>query len=628
MMRIFTLLFAIILCGSLSAQTVIWGGAGDPNGEFDGGLNDWTAISVSPNDNALWYWDADGSATEGAYAANIGVIASASVANGAASFDSDFLDNAGIQGNFGNGDAAAPQRGELLSPEFSTEGFENVTILWSQYMRQFQSTFSIEVTNDGGATWTSFPIDFNNSVPLNSATTTDSQVSVNVSSAMANQPAVQFKFVYEANYYFWTIDDVAVVETPAVDLVGVNMYYPFNSASVPASMLNSDTLEFAYDFRNNGSMDQTATTVTVDIVDDAGASVFSFSQAGGPIAVGDTAEVVFEDVVLPADVSSNLVEGTYAIVYDVTSADGEDAVPGDNGLAESTTVTADLFAVNQGLSGANSFNSGNYASAMIIRTGELPAGQQYFATDVLFSGADQTQDSIQNAIGNVALFKILNQTGEELTPLEASPNYGAAGDHPNLDLAAFGFFTAEKVDNFSDIPAQLLSTETEELGVALDNNSTYILAIQWDVSNNGGFVFTGSSTGIAYFQTANMVYIPDDPDAVGWYNIAETLAWYMPTVITVVTNTEEETALEEDAVSVYPNPATDRTTVELDFDTPTDASIILRDMRGGYLSTTTVKNVTNQQVEIDLMNLPAGTYSFEIITAENARIVKSFVKVQ
>ena len=60
------IIFLLLLGNTIFSQEVIWGGPGDPNGEFDGGLNDWTAISVSPNDQALWYWNDDGD-TDGAY---------------------------------------------------------------------------------------------------------------------------------------------------------------------------------------------------------------------------------------------------------------------------------------------------------------------------------------------------------------------------------------------------------------------------------------------------------------------------------------------------------------------------------------------------------------------------------
>ena len=81
------------------AQAVLWGGAGDPNGEFNGGLNDWTVAALSDPD-ALWVWNATGDALDGAYSSGSGAINSPSVSNGAAVFDSDFYDNGGMPDSF------------------------------------------------------------------------------------------------------------------------------------------------------------------------------------------------------------------------------------------------------------------------------------------------------------------------------------------------------------------------------------------------------------------------------------------------------------------------------------------------------------------------------------------------
>ena len=256
MMRIFTILFAIILCGAANAQTYVWGGPGDANSEFDGGLNDWTTVAVSPNDFAVFYWDEDGNANQGAFATFNEPIGSASVGNGAAAFDSDFLDNGGDPDAIGTGgEAIAPQVAELISPEFSTSGFPAVSVTWTQNFRAFQDNFfAIQVTNDGGATWTEFPVDFNNTWPVNAGSPIDKVISIDVSSVMADQETVQFKFVYNANYYFWVIDDVAVIETPNVDLEALDIYYPFNAARIPSHMLNADSLQFAMDITNLGCL--------------------------------------------------------------------------------------------------------------------------------------------------------------------------------------------------------------------------------------------------------------------------------------------------------------------------------------------------------------------------------------
>lgn len=631
MMRIFTLLFAIILCGSANAQTYVWGGPGDANSEFDGGLNDWTTNWISPNENAVWYWDDDGNANQGAFSANNSPIESASVANGAAAFDSDFLDNGGFQDSIGTGGIAiAPQVSELISPEFSTMGSPEVSITWTQNFRAFQNnSFSVQVTNDGGATWTDYPIAYNNTWPVNAGSPLDKQISIDVSDSMGDQETVQFKFVYNANYYYWVIDDVAVIETPAVDIEAIDMYYPFNAATIPSHMLNSDTLEFALDITNLGTSDLASATASVEILDAAGTSVYLFTQETGMISAAgaDTVEVVFDDVVLPADVATALAtEGEYTILYDVVSNGEEDLFPDNNGLGEIVIVTPDTYSKTQTIITANSFNSGIFAASTVIRTGDLPDGMEYFTEDVIFNGATNS-GSIANSIGNVALFKVLNQTGEEITMLfdEESISWGDLGDNPNLEFTGFGFFTAEGIPNFEDIPTNIFDVESEEQGVVLEENTTYILSYMWDISNEGETVFSSSSNRIDYFQPVNMVHIPEQ----GWFTIAEDLAWYMPAVIQARTaDNTEIIELDENAVSVFPNPAVSQTTVELSFDEPTDATIILRDGKGGYISTTSVTGVTNQQVEIDLMNLPAGTYSFEITTSNSERAVKSFIKVQ
>ena len=626
MMRIFTLLFAIILCGSMNAQlNVIWGGPGDPNGEFDGGLNDWTAIAVSPNEEALWFWDEDGAANQGAFFGMETPINSASVANGAASYDSDFHDNGGDPDSvFAGIIAAAPQQTELLSPEFSTLGFDNVAVTWTQSMRRFQTNaFAIHVTTDGGATFTEFPIDFNNNYPVNAGSINGQQLTVDVSSAMGNQESVQFKFVYNANYYFWTIDDVAVIETPAVDLQVIDIFYPFPAANIPDHMMNADTLDFAFDFWNGGIEDLADATATVEILDENDEVVMGYSQSTGMVAAGDTLEFVFDDVLLPADVQSSLGQGTYTIVYDVQPVDVVDPFPSDNGAAETFAVTEDLYDLTQTIITANSFNGGIYAAGVVIRTGDLPDGMEYFTTTALFNGATNS-GTIANSIGNVALFEV-DQEGEEIDSIFTNLAWGINGDHENLELVGFTFFNAEGVENFADIPTDLLSTETEEVGVVLDNNQTYCLSYMWDITNEGETVFSSTSDLIDYFQPVNLVHIPDQ----GWFFVAEELAWYMPLIIEarLVDNTEI-TELDENAVSVYPNPAINFTTVDLEFKEATDAAIILRDARGSYISTTSVFGVTKQQVEINVSDLPAGTYSFEVTTTNNERTVKSFVKVQ
>ena len=166
------------LFGNVNAQ-VIWGGPGDPNSEFDGGLNDWTVNAISsavPDSaaNALWVWSADGSGSTGGYWGERTPINSPSVANGAAIFNSDFYDNGGVQGDFGLGLAPSPQTSELVSPIIDCSGETSVALKFFQYFRNFDATTSVLVSGDAGATFTEYGITVNDDVPTNGESTIDS----------------------------------------------------------------------------------------------------------------------------------------------------------------------------------------------------------------------------------------------------------------------------------------------------------------------------------------------------------------------------------------------------------------------------------------------------------------------
>ena len=96
----FTLVLATMFATATFAQVVtLWGGKGTKDGEFDGGLNNWTTKGVESDDPsksaaAVWEWDAAGSAAKGAYSKGQS-ISSSSKANGAAVFNSDFYGKKG-----------------------------------------------------------------------------------------------------------------------------------------------------------------------------------------------------------------------------------------------------------------------------------------------------------------------------------------------------------------------------------------------------------------------------------------------------------------------------------------------------------------------------------------------------
>jgi hypothetical protein len=269
--KIFTAL--LIVSGmsmlSLNAQTIIWGGPADPNSTFDGGFNDWTAVGVSCDNNAggqpvgaqnaTWSWAAGNAVRSmGAYWGNRTALMSPSVANGAVFFDSDFLDNNGVAGAFGTGTCPSPHRGELISPVIDLSGTQSAAITFYQYYRRFggpggaQTAVAsyIHVSVDGGTTWIPFTV--NASVVVNGETTNGNRALVDITSVAAGQSNVQFKFVWDGEYYFWLLDDVQIVTLPDNNIGLTRHFYGPTSVFTPKAYSDVDTFLFTARVSNFG----------------------------------------------------------------------------------------------------------------------------------------------------------------------------------------------------------------------------------------------------------------------------------------------------------------------------------------------------------------------------------------
>jgi len=187
----------------------------------------------------LWEWSDDGRAEMGAYWGDGLTIQSPSVGNGCALFNSDFLDNDGIAGNFGMGPSGGPHVSELVSPIIDCSAYPLVTLQFYQSYRNFNTDPRVEVSNDAGATWTSFPV--NEYIYTNESADPGGYVLVPIAEVAGGSPTVQFKFVFDGYYYFWLVDDVRLIETP------INLEIPRAALSVLHSTPVTQLVEMEID---------------------------------------------------------------------------------------------------------------------------------------------------------------------------------------------------------------------------------------------------------------------------------------------------------------------------------------------------------------------------------------------
>ncbi|MDZ4702478.1 MAG: PA domain-containing protein [Saprospiraceae bacterium] len=224
---------------------VLWGKCAG-QGDFNNGLNGWTVqnsiCSNGTEDFDVWRWDADGvldnsPSTEGAI-----VIHSPTACNGVAFFDSRLYDATPQP------PCPAPQSGELVSPviNLSNVGVPGVSLQFFQSARNLNSCFFVGYSTDGGATWTEINTDLEATGPqLNNIQKVPLP-------GLAGSAQARFKFRMEADYYYWMIDDVRIVEQEHNNLsLNKNFYAIPPSYATPLALV--EPIHFLADVSNIGS---------------------------------------------------------------------------------------------------------------------------------------------------------------------------------------------------------------------------------------------------------------------------------------------------------------------------------------------------------------------------------------
>ncbi|MFN5295307.1 MAG: hypothetical protein ACK5BL_07240, partial [Flavobacteriales bacterium] len=151
-------------------------------------------------------------------------IMSPTAANGFMIFDSNWWDNPDLpcsEANFGSGPAPGPHFATLTSPSIDLTAYSSVALKFNQYCKKLTGNTYVEVSIDGGFNW--FPVFSNPEVP-NPTTPYDEQV-IQISTYVAFQPSVRIRFVFDAMYYYWQIDDVELINTYSNDLAITGFNY-------------------------------------------------------------------------------------------------------------------------------------------------------------------------------------------------------------------------------------------------------------------------------------------------------------------------------------------------------------------------------------------------------------------
>ena len=305
-------------------------------------LNFGTANLVSDTDAV---WEYRGTVTNpsntvgsrGAYMSNQTPMSSATASNGFVIFDSDFLDNAGVAGNFGNGIAAAPHLAELITDMIDLTQHSIIDLSFTQYYRRFAGPAGsqavpatyVDFSVDGGATFP-YSVTLNSSVAVNSSTATNDVVNIIAGSYIGGQDSVKIRFRFDGDYYFWCIDDIQILETPANRMSFTEwqgapaqdiIYGPSTTGSARMghmTLKQARGISFDANAVNSGTAAQSNVKLSVKVLDELGTLIQTVTSATKSVLnAGDTA--TFNDLNTYATAWTPSANAEYQVVYNLLS---------------------------------------------------------------------------------------------------------------------------------------------------------------------------------------------------------------------------------------------------------------------------------------------------------------------
>lgn len=639
--------FAILFGYSLTvySQTYIWGGPGDLNSEFNGGLNDWIVNPVAPNDSALWIWEADGKADRGKWWFGRNAIESPSVNNGAAVFDSDYYATGGPNGNDGDGPAPYPQTSELISPTFSCVGYESVWIRFNQYYRTWHGESKIAVSIDNGLNW-SDEIIVNDDITLNNSTSKNSIKQVDISKIAANHEEVKIKFIWEGGYYFWIIDDVYIMSNPPADPQIIGTWYPPDRFETPKEIITHDSLKFKMRVANIGGTDMQHIQSTVSVINTDNYIKYYSDTTIFDIPKNDTIDISFDSYILNSEIDTGLYVALYDLNIDSAATNdnklyGQYFHVGENYLDDVNFYKNWEYSICDDHADYSYSYQGNNSDGPIYnvyhinyyKTGDWTENPNisFVATNAdvgVWMNTDNPDDLISYPV-NMYVYEVADTIKDDLSNL--NPTDGIIVDGNPSDQMNYVGYSAEIIENvakFEQIFVPLASADDEHDYITLKAAKKYFLAIFWPKGTRYYQTVDNHYSGITRFfypeQILSFRY-GDYGDGPSFYGISRDIgSWAMGFKSKFIIKTKENT-LPENTVTILQNPVNNNLNVKIDFEnTIKKATMVIHDINGNIIHIKNIYNMKEIEESFDVGNLPSSTYIFTIFTKDKL-LSKKFI---
>lgn len=325
---------------------VVWG-IEPGQGDFAGGLNDWTTTGT----DQTWQFAPEADLSSALTASATRHAATPTRCNGAVVFNADFYTTGGtmpVEPPF------PVYISELISPVIDLSDTDGkLALRFAQSARLFDAApgfaapTSFSISTDGGATWGPR---MNANPDLAQQQVLDRVSTFPLPAAATGASAFRIRFTFAGNLFWWLLDDVAIVTRPDHDLAVVpNGVVLPPSIQIPGSQ--TSTLSFAVDLENRGGSEETGVLAGVEVLGTNSAPLFMDTKLYGTLSCDELVEGV------PFDETFTLSENpaAYRLRYSVTG-DSTDDLSSNNSVSYDFFTTDSTFAKETGATRAISPN--------------------------------------------------------------------------------------------------------------------------------------------------------------------------------------------------------------------------------------------------------------------------------
>lgn len=470
--------------------------------------------------------------------------------------------------------------------DLSAYGNTSLYLTFSEYYRNYLDKTSVEVSVDGGTTWTIFEANPESEVPVNTNCIAGEVETVNITAAKGANPwtnQVRVRFHYVGAWdWFWGVDNVKIVEAWDNDIKMNTWFQATDTATtqgldyyhLPASQVSFPGLTFGAKVKNNGGLNQSQVSLIAT-------ATGGYNQTGTPIAINATVtdSLSVTTPYMPTGIGTKTVD----ITTGITGTDSD---------STNNQATFDMFVTQYEYSRDNNIPSGSI-------------------------GQVDSQDGQALKIGNV--MEIFDNTALTAVKLRlATQAAGAVGAEFLAEIFKYDFTAQEWLYLTQTNTAIVEATAATWVNLPILGGPIDVLAgdvllvvgshfggadeIRFGLAQN---TFEGTVLG---FTATNTVFQLTDPQAVMIRLLDDPAA-----SVAELSN--------EFGMSVFPNPANE--VINISLNKEVSASLSLLDISGKVVRTQALNGISTS---INTASLNSGVYFVTINDGTSVSTQKVVIK--